>query len=267
MYGRKHMVTMLFLLYVFCLSLFTGCNNSKQTSSPIPPVELNVSAALGLKDALQEIQQAYETQNPQVKIVYNCAAAGVLQRQIEQGAPADVFISAAHQQIDALQTKGLIKAETRTNLVSNKLVLIVPRNANSQIADFADLNHPSVHQFGMGAPETVPAGAYAKQVFTHLQIWDDIKDKAVLSKDILAVVHNVETGNVDAGIAFSTVAITSNKVKIVAEAQPGSHENIVFPGAVLSTSRHPREAEDFLAYLTSPPAVSIFEKYGFSIPK
>lgn len=252
------------LLCLFGVTILTGCSNIRQASAPVQPVELNVSAALGLKDALLEIQKTYEAQHTQQKIVFNFAAAGALQKQIEQGAPVDVFISAAHQQIDALQKNGLIIPETRKNLVGNKLVLIVRRDSPLDIADFKDLSSPAVQQFGMGAPETVPAGEYAIQVFTKLQIWDDIKGKAVLGKDVVSVAHYVDTGNVDAGVVFSTVAATTEKAKIVAEAPPGSHEAIIFPGAVLSTAKHPREAEAFLSYLTTPAAVNIFKKYGFS---
>lgn len=255
------------LILLVLLPVLAGCANSQKTSAPVQPIELNVSAALGLKDALLAIQQAYEQQHPQIKIVFNFAATGSLQRQIEQGAPADIFISAAHQQVDALQAKGLIIRESRRNLVGNKLVLIIPRNSSLQIADFKDVRNPAIRQFAMGAPETVPAGEYAKQVFRKLQIWDQVKEKAVLSKDVLSVIHYVATGNVDAGVAFSTAAATNSEVKVIAEAPPGSHEEIIFPGAVLTTAKNPEEAMAFLDYLSSAPAVQIFAQYGFSIPQ
>lgn len=262
----KYAVSLLLFCTFFLISL-TGCTNNRQASAPLQPTELHVSAALGLKDALLEIQNNYEAQHPQTKIIFNLAASGSLQKQIEQGAPADVFISAAQQQLNALESKGLVQPESQRNLVGNKLVLVVPQNSSLNIADFKDLNSPMVKQFGMGAPETVPAGEYAKQVFTKLHIWDDVKGKAVLSKDVVTVLHYVETGNVDAGVIFSTVAMTSNKVKIVATAPEGSHDEIIFPGAILNVAKHPAEAADFLAYLTSPTAVKIFEKYGFSTIK
>ena len=254
-------------LLIALLPVLAGCVNSKETSAPVQPIELNVSAALGLKDALLAIQQEYEQQHPNIKIVFNFAAAGSLQKQIEQGAPADIFISASHQQVDALQAKGLIIRESQKNLVGNKLVLIIPRNSRLPITDFKDVSNPAIRQFAMGAPETVPAGEYAKQVFRKLQIWEQIKGKAVYSKDVLSVVHYVETGNVDAGVAFSTVAATSNEVKVVAEAPPGSHEEIIFPGAVLTTAKNPEEAQAFLTYLSSAPAAQIFTQRGFSIPQ
>lgn len=256
------------LVITVILLLTSACLNNKQANLPSQPsasipIELNISAALGLKEALLDIQKEYEQSHPNVKIVYNLAAAGVLQSQIEQGAPADIFISAANKQVNDLAKKNLIDAATRKNLVSNKLVLIVPKNSSLGLSSFKDLANSSVTHYGIGEPETVPAGQYGREVLQQLGIWDKVKDKAVLAKDVRTILSYVETGNADAGMVFSTVAATSDKVKIAATAPEGSHEPIVFPGVVLANSKQHEAAQEFLKYLGSLSGMQVFQKYGF----
>lgn len=229
----------------------------------IGPIELNISAALGLKEALLDIQQEYERNHPTVKIIYNLASAGVLESQIEHGAQVDIFISAANKQVDMLAKKNLIEVSSRKNLVSNELVLIVPKDSSLGLTNFNDLAKSSVTHYGLGEPETVPAGQYGMEVMKHLGIWEELKSKAVLTKDVRTILSYVETGNVEAGIVFSTVAAISDKIMIIATAPKNFHEPIVFPGVVLTNSKNPKIAQDFLDYLTSPPAIKVFQKYGF----
>lgn len=246
------------------LALAGGCG-TKPESAAAPKIELNVSAALGLKEALLDIQKEYEQKNPSITIVYNLAAAGVLQAQIERGVPADLFISAARKQMDELEKKGLLAAGTRRDLVGNKLILVVHKDSALKLASFRDLTDKKVVRFGLGTPETMPAGQYGVEVLKHVGVWDEVKDKAVLAKDIRQIITYVETNNVDAGIVFSTVAALSDKVRVVAAAPPGSHQPIVFPGAVLKEAKQPKAAEAFLEYLSGPDAAKIFQKYGFSV--
>lgn len=247
----------------FVLAMTAGCSETKKAAvqQPAKPVELHVSAALGLKEALLDIQKDYEKNQPQVKIVYNLAASGVLAAQIEQGAPADLFIAAANKQMNDLEAKGLIVPTARRPLVGNDLVLITAKDRKLPISSFEDLTKAA--SFGLGAPETVPAGQYGIEVMRKLKIWEMVKDKAILAKDVRTVVAYVETGNVDAGIVFSTVAAISDKVVIAARAPEGTHEPIVFPASILKNAGHPQEAADFLAYLSGPQGMKVFEKYGF----
>ena len=263
---KQARVWMVGIVLFFGVILGSGCLGPVATKVPsaAETLEINVSAALGLKEALLDIQKNYEAAHPNVKIVYNLAAAGALQAQIEQGAPADVFISAAVKQMDELQKKNLIKTETRKNLVGNQLVLVVPQGSTLKLKDFKDLAQPVVQHFGLGAPETVPAGVYGIEVLKSLGVWDAVKAKAVLGKDVRTLLVYAETGNAEASIVFSTVAATSNKVKVVAAAPPGSHSPIIFPGAVLANSKQLKAAEAFLNYLSSPEGMKVFEKYGFN---
>ncbi len=257
------------LIGLFVLSvLASACTFTRPVAAPASstaePVELNVSAALGLKEALLDIQRDYEAKHPNVKIIYNLAAAGSLEKQIEQGAPADIFISAANKQMDDLQQKNLINTATRINLVSSKLVLIAPKESLLGLTSFKDLTKDSVKKYGLGAPESVPAGQYGIEVLKAMGIWDEVKDKAVLTKDVKTILTHVETGNIEAGIVSSTVAATSDKVKVVAIAPEGTHEPIVFPAAVLTNAKQPKDAAEFIHYLTSPEAMNVFKKYGWS---
>ena len=231
------------------------------------PVELNISAAVSLKDALTEIQANSQKKSPNVKLLYNLGASGSLQKQIEQGAPSDIFISAAPAQMNELETKNLVNKATRKNLVENKLVLIVPQDSKLGLAKFEDLTKPEVKQISVGEPSVVPAGQYAQQVLAKLGIWEQDKGKSVLAKDVRTVLTYVETGNVDAGIVYKTDTATSSKVKIAATAPEGSHQPIIYPVAVLSGSKNQKAAEEFLAYLTGPEGKTVFEKYGFVMGK
>jgi molybdate transport system substrate-binding protein len=257
--------TFLCMATVVLLLLTSACGNTPAQTASNTPIELNVSAALGLKDALLDIQKEYEQNHPTVKIIYNLAATGVLESQIEQGAPADIFISAANKQVDDLAKKNLIDAATRKNLVSNKLVLIVPKDSSLGLSSFKDLAKNSVIHYGLGEPKTVPAGQYGEEVLKHLGIWEKVKNKAVLAKDVRTILSYVETGNADAGIVFSTVAATSDNVTIVATAPPNSHTPIIFPSVILKNSRQPEAAQEFLNYLTSTAGMKVFQQYGFQI--
>jgi len=262
---------LLSLLMVFALttSLIAGCSGEKQATpaTPAPKIELNVSAAVSLKDALEEIKKNYEAKNPNTTLVYNLGASGALQKQIEQGAPTDIFMSAAPKQMDDLDAKNLVNKPTRKNLVENKLVIIVPKASTLAISTYEDLTKDEVQKLSIGETGSVPAGQYAQEVLKKLGIWDKIKDKAVLAKDVRTVLTYVETGNVEAGIVYKTDALSSEKVKIVATAPEGSHQPIVYPVAVLSGTKQQKAAEDFLAYLSAPECRVVFEKYGFTMSK
>jgi molybdate transport system substrate-binding protein len=261
------------LIAMLAISLtLAGCAGANKPETPKAaeapqPIELNISAAVSLKDALAEIQTNYQKKKPQIKLLYNLGASGSLQKQIEQGAPADIFISAAPKQMDELAGKNLINTATRINLVENKLVLIVPQNSTSKLEKFEDLANPSVQKISIGEPTVVPAGQYAQEVLKKLGIWDKINDKLVLAKDVRTVLTYVETGNVEAGIVYKTDAASSTKVKIAATAPEGSHAPIIYPAALLAASKQQEAAKDFLAYLTGPEGKPVLEKYGFVMGK
>ena len=228
--------------------------------------EITVSAAISLKDSLDEIGTVYEKAHPGVKISFNYGGSGTLQRQIEQGAPVDIFFSAAEKQMDDLQAKGLIAAGTRRNIVRNQLVLIAPV-ASTLIGSFQDLARPEVKIVALGEPATVPAGMYARQTLEHLGLLAAVDKKTVLAKDVRAVLTYVETGNADAGLVYQTDAQGSSKVRIVAVAPPFSHDPIVYPAAILKDPKNLSGAQSFLAFLSGTEARDIYLKHGFLAPE
>src|SRR6202041_2991574 len=222
--------------------------------------ELTVSAAISLKDSLDEIGSIYEKAHPEVKISFNYGGSGTLQRQIEQGAPVDIFFSAAEKQMDDLQSKDLVDPGKRRNIVANQLVLIVPAS-NTTIHSFQDLSNVSVKILALGEPSTVPAGTYARQTLEHLGIWGSVEKKIVLAKDVRAVLTYVETGNADAGMVYQTDAQGSSKVRIVTVAPADSHDPIIYPAAIMKAAKNPSAAASFLAFLSSSAAREVFAKY------
>ena len=162
--------------------------------------QITVSAAASLKDALTAIKDSFAHSRSDIDLLLNFGASGTLQLQIEQGAPADVFISAAPQQMDALAAKGLILADSRADLLRNELVLIVPIGSKN-VTGFSDLSSLGVRVVAMGDPRSVPAGAYAQQVLSALGLADAVKGKTVLGTDVRQVLTDVETeASADAGL-------------------------------------------------------------------
>ena len=260
MFNRKWCYLFYLCLLPFASCLIQGCskNNTSHTE------EVTVSAAASLKEALETIRPLYEKANPQVTITYNFASSGSLQRQIEQGAPVDIFFPAATQQMDALQNKGLLLQATRQDLLTNRMVLVAPQD-NQTIKSFADLTTKSVTKIALGEPKSVPAGTYAQEVINTLQINRTIQPKVIYGKDVRQVLHYVATGNVDGGIVYLTDAKVFPEVKIIAQAPNNSHGAIVYPVAVVKDSPKSEEAKKLLKFLFSSEAKVVFEDYGFEV--
>jgi len=224
---------------------------------------LTVSAAASLKDAIAETEDAYRQSHANVEFRNNFGSSGTLATQIDQGAPADVFLSAAAKPMDDLEAKGLIVAGTRRNLLRNSLVLIAP--LDSKLQDFQGLTGSSVRLIALGDPASVPAGQYGRQTLSALHLWDKLKAKFVLGKDVRQVLTYVETGNADAGLVYATDARASGKVCVVATAPESAHDPIVYPVALVTGSRNEEAARKFVEYLNSPAAQAIFKRHGFTI--
>jgi molybdate transport system substrate-binding protein len=225
-------------------------------------IDLTVSAATSLQDALEAIKPTYETKKKDLSITYNFGSSGSLQQQIEQGAPVDIFVSAAAKQMDALEAKNMLLPGTRHDLLRNKVVLIVPKD-NTTIASFEDLGTDALTQIALGEPKSVPAGKYAEEIFTSLGILDTVKSKAVYGKDVRQVLNYVATGNVDAGIVYLSDAKASDDVKVVATAPEDSHSPVIYPIAVLKDSANPETAKELEDFLFTSEAQTMFKEYGF----
>lgn len=226
--------------------------------------EILVLAAASLTDAMDEIIALYEGTHPDVKVTASYDGSGKLLLQLEQGAPADIFISAAQKQMDTAQAEGLILEDTRFDLLENKVVLIVPEGKEAP-ASFEDIAQAGL--IALGEPEAVPAGNYAKQVLEYLGLWDDLNAQAgkiVFTGNVREVLTYVATGNVDAGVVYATDAMIEPGVRVVSEAPEGSCERILYPACVIRGSKHEEEARAFLDYLSGETCAQILAGYGFT---
>lgn len=256
---------LLVLLFTSFL-LLTGCGGSPtEQQTDAKKVEITVSAAASLTDTLQEIQKLYEKQHPDVKIYFNFGASGALQQQIEQGAPVDLFISASEQYMKKLMDKDIISEDQQTNLLTNELTVITAVNKDITIQDATDLLRAEVQKIAIGIPDSVPAGKYAQEALKHAGVWEQLQPKVVQAKDVRQVLQYVETGNVDAGIVYKTDALSSNQVKIAYTVDSSAYSLIEYPMGIISSTANRQEVTDLYTYFQSEEALSIFEKYGFSV--
>ncbi len=271
---RKKILWFLSISILSLLLVITGdrlCNiqvgNPSQANSS---VELTVSAAASLKNVIKEIELLYQQEYPDNQIIYNFASSGSLQRQIEQGAPVDIFISAAINKMDALEKKDLLLSETRRDLLKNQMVLVAPesdKNNSFKLENFADLTTKEITTIALGEPNSVPAGKYAQEVLNSLAIADKVNSKAVYAKDVRQVLNYVATGNVDAGIVYRTDAQVSDNVEIVTTAPETSHSPVIYPIAVIKDSDHPEAAIELIEFLTNSQAQEVFEEHGFVVSR
>jgi molybdate transport system substrate-binding protein len=251
------------LLCILLIILIAGCEANSTAEQASKEIEISVSAASSLMDAMEEIKAAYEKEKPNIKITYHFGSSGSLEQQIEQGEAADVFVSAAAKQMKALQDKGLIIEDTRKDFLENEIVLVIPVDS-SVVADFSSLSNDKVKKIALGEPKSVPAGQYAQEVLLKLNLLDSIRSKAVYGKDAREVLAWVETGNADAGIVYETDAKSSEKVKVAAKAPEESHEPIRYPAAVLKACKNQKASVDYINYLYGSKAKPIFERIGFT---
>jgi len=226
--------------------------------------ELIISVAASLKDVMGEIEKNYETDYKGTKLSFNFGASGSLEQQIENGAPVDIFISAALKQVDDLDKKGYLLAGSQSNLLKNDIVLIVPRDSKINIKDFYGLNDEKIKVIGIGEPKSVPVGQYSLEVFKKLNILNSVESKLIYGKDVRTVLTWVETENVDAGIVYKTDAILSDKIKIIGSAPKDSHSPVIYPAAIIKDTKYVSEAKKFLEFLKGKKAKEIFIKYGFT---
>ncbi|MEH2228650.1 MAG: molybdate ABC transporter substrate-binding protein [Nostoc sp.] len=223
-----------------------------------------VSAAASLKEALEEIKPLYQQSKSNINISYNFGASGALQQQIEQGAPADIFISAGKKQVDALEQKGLLLPGSRTNLANNRLVLIVAQDVVG-INSFYNLTDSKIKKIAIGEPRSVPAGQYGEQVLKKLKLYDRLKSKFVFANNVRQVLAAVESGNAEAGLVYATDAKISNKVKVVVAADDKFHSPIVYPVAIIKSSKNASAAKEFVQFLSGSEVKTVLKKYGFIV--
>jgi molybdate transport system substrate-binding protein len=227
--------------------------------------EILVAAAASLQKSLTEIAEKYRNANPTSQVILSFGGSGALQSQIENGAPVDVFLSAAEAQMDALERRGLLMDGTRRALLTNALVLIAPIDSRIP-TDLQGLASPAIRHIAIGEPNSVPAGRYALQTLNFLRLEESVKNRLILAKDVRQVLTYVETGEAEAGFVYRTDSQTSKSVRVVAEAPANAHDPVIVSGAVLADSQHADTARKFLEFLSGPEAAETFHKAGFGKP-
>lgn len=227
--------------------------------------DLNVFAAASLSNALQEIEQLYETSRPDVNIINRFDASGVLAQQILQGAPADVFFSASTTEVQRLESANLLLPGTTRNLLTNRLAIITPINSPLSLSSVQDLTSSQVRRLAIGQPGTVPAGQYAQELLNNSGLLDQLQPKLVFGENVRNVLSLVETGNADAGIVYLTDALQSSQVRVANIPPTNAYSPIVYPVTVLQRTQNPATAIDFTNFLSSAPATSVFERFGFTV--
>ena len=226
--------------------------------------ELTVFAAANLTDALKEIGAVYEKQSGD-RIIFNFSASSTLARQIEEGAPADIFFSADEAKMDGLEKKGLILKDTRKSRLSNSLVIVVPAEGGAAIENARDLATDKVKRLALAEPKTVPAGIYAKEFLQKQKLWPAVEAKVIPCENVRAALAAVESGNVEAGIVYKTDAAISKKVKVAYEVPRSEGPEIRYPMAVVRDSSHVAAARKLLDCLNSQDSARVFRARGFVV--
>ena len=244
------------LLLALCLGL-----------SATASAKVTVFAAASMTDALQQIADQYQKEKPDDQVVFSFASSSTLAKQIEAGAPADLFVSASNKWMKYLSDKNLTVKETEKVLVGNELVLIAPANSAANTVDLAKgewIGGLKDSYLSVGDPAHVPAGQYAEEALTKLNLWDQVKDKLARAKDVRGALALVERAEAPYGIVYSTDAKVSKAVKTVAVFPQDSYKAVEYPVAILQEHDN-AETRAFLNYLQSDAAKKVFVEYGFSV--
>lgn len=264
--GRRQVVRR-FLVGIVVCAIAASCRPINQTTERnTPTVTLTVSAAASLQAVLEAIDPQFHAAHPEIAIDYNFGSSGSLQQQIEQGAPVDVFFSAAAKQMDALESEGLLVSSSRQNLLANRLVLIAPQESTLEITDLQQLRTTPIERLAVGEFRSVPAGQYAEQVFATLNLQESLQAKFVFGNNVRSVLAVVESGNADLGVVYATDAALSQKMKVLLKVPEEFHQPIVYPIAILERSPHPEAARTLTEFLQQEAAQATFQDFGFDRP-
>ena len=264
---RAAMVTAVAMLAVLTACGQTESKGEKETGEKNegkkPVTELTVLAAASMTDAMQEIGEAYQETHGNIEITYQFDSSGTLKTQIEEGAPADIFISAATKQMDELVQGELVEKDSVFPWLENKVVLIVPKDSEDGPDSFEDAAKEEVPMIAIGN-EDVPVGQYTQTIYQNLGLWENIQAKANLASNVRQVLDWVATGNAPCGVVYATDAQIEKNVKVVCEAPKGSCDPVIYPAGMVSASKEKEEAAEFLEYLKTEEVSKILEAYGFT---
>ena len=226
-----------------------------------PP--LTISAAVSLTEALEDVAAAYRASGG-APVNFNFAGSNVLARQIVNGAPVDVFVSADETQMDVVARAGMVVEGSRVDVASNTLVLVA--DARTPIRTLADLGNTEVRRIAIGDPAAVPAGVYARRYLEDIGLWSRLEPKIVPTANVRAALTSVQNGSVSAAFVYATDARVAPELKVVVTVSGARAPRIVYPACVVRTSRQPAAAGAFLSFLRGPAAAAIFARHGFVPP-
>ncbi len=224
--------------------------------------EITVFAAASLTDALQEIAAVYERTSLD-RVIFNFGASSQLALQIREGAPADLFISADEEKMSLLERLNLLAPSTRVVLLSNTLVIVVPKAHGARIVSLRDLASSRIESIALAEPSSVPAGIYARKLLETAGLWAQVEKKIIPTDNVRSALSAAEAGNVDTAIVYRSDAMSSKRVRIALAIPRNRGPAIAYPAALLREAEHPAAARRLLAFLRSSAARSIFERHGF----
>ena len=257
--GTIRLVKRVAAVVVFVLLLATSARAYAQ--------EITLSVAISMKEAVEELGRGFMAARPGVTLRYNFGSSGELQKQIEAGAPVDLFISAAQRQMDELQAKGLIVAASRKVFARNALTVIKPMDSKIDIAKPADLLDARVTKIVVGSPKTVPAGQYAEESLRALGLWDRLQPKLVFSENVRQALDYVARGEVDAGFVYTTDAATrAQQMKEAFRPAEDTYRPVLYPAAVVAGAKQAAIAQAYLDLLMSREGQSLLGRLGFLPP-
>lgn len=255
-----------FFVVLLALALMCGgicCSRQGSRSGGSDGRQITVASAISLKDAFLSMAQLYRERTGD-SVNFSFGASGELMRQIEAGAPVDVFASAGQREMDDLESKALVEPGTRANFARNSLVIVAPARSTLTLEAVGDLAQPAVKRISIGNPKTVPAGMYAQQMLIHAQLWQKLRPRLIFAENVRQVLDYVERGEVSAGIVYSTdVGIAHGSVQVAAQTPDGSYGPILYPIAAIKGSPHQRAARDFVRFVLAADGQRALKKFGF----
>lgn len=260
-----HFVTHRFFRTVFFCAALCAALALLPTRKADAAEEITVSAAASLTNAFTELKTLFEKQHPGIMVRTNFAASNPLLKQIQEGAPVDVFASADQETMDKAAAAQCIEPASRKDFAANGLVLIVPKGTPSSVKSPMDLRKAEVKRIAVGNPDSVPAGRYTRAALRNAGLWEPLKHKYIIGASVRQVLDYVARGEADAGFVYTTDAhVAARKVAIVTTMQ--GHKPVLYPLALIKDSKSPKVAREFINLVLSPEGQAVLAKYGFSKP-
>jgi molybdate transport system substrate-binding protein len=248
------------LLLVLLVALFWGGNSDAQLTR-----EITVSAAISLRNAFEDIGRIFKEKNPGVKVLFNFGSSGDLAKQIEAGAPVDIFASAAQKDMDDLEGKNFIAPNSKKEFARNAVALVSAIHSGIPVQSLEDLQRRDVKKIVIGNPRTVPAGRYAEEALKHFKLWDTVKEKLVFAENVRQALDYVVRNEVDAGLVYATDAmLRSKEVRLIMKVPEESHQPVVYPIGMVKGAKGEASSRKFIDLVMSTEGQAILSRYGFS---